>query len=473
MKPTNSLQSLPASLRRPAVLVGIVVVAAVLLMLYFRRGPHGGLPDTAFYPVKRGDFVVSIVEGGTLEAVNEVVIRNEVEGTARVIYIVPEGSYVKKDDVLVELDSSQAQDQVNQQEISFAKAELALLQAQSELQIQKSLTNSSIDKAALALRFAEMDLAKFTNALAAVNLAEAENKLNQAKAQLGVSQDTYHYTTNLAASGYETKQRVDSDFISVLGNENAVIAASNTVVMLESYDIPKQQAQLESDVSEAQKELDRVVAQSLSKIAQYEADLVTQSNTLDLSRAKLERDRKNLEGTTIPAPQDGLVVYPASDNRFSSESMIEEGATVRNRQELIKLPDTSQMKVSIKIHESFINMVEKGQQAFVVLDSMPDQRFRAVVDKVGLLPDTQSRWGNPNLKVYKTEVLILDQLPDVKPGVSAKAEVIISKIEDAVSVPIQAVTTLGGRQVCYLQKGSDVEPVPVEVGMFNTKFIEI
>ena len=64
------------------------------------------------------------------------------------------------------------------------------------------------------------------------------------------------------------------------------------------------------------------------------------------------------------------------DRRFSSESMIEEGAVVRNRQEIIKLPDISEMKLTVKIHESHINQVHLGQPAYVVFDSMPDQRFQ-------------------------------------------------------------------------------------------------
>jgi hypothetical protein len=57
--------------------------------------------------------------------------------------------------------------------------------------------------------------------------------------------------------------------------------------------------------------------------------------------------------------------------------------------------------------------------------------------------------------------------------VSARAELIITNIANALSVPIQAVTTLKGRQVAYVQQGGRVAPVPVKVGLFNTKFIEV
>ena len=466
-------QRLPAPLaRRPVLLVAVAVV--VLLGLWLALGPSKSTEaPTAYYEVKRGDFTVSVVEGGTLAAVNEVSVRNEVEGTARVIYIVKEGSYVKKGDLLVELDSSQAQDQVNLQRINTEKATNALVTAQLTLDIQRSQTNSDISAAELKLELARLDLEKFDKAQAAVSLLEATNKLVQATATLAVNSDTYSNTVKLAAKGYETKMKEDSDRLSVLQNQNALVVASNEIYMLVNFDLRKQRATFLAAVEEAQKELDRVVQQSANRIAQYESDLITQSNTLVLNQKKLERDEKNLQACKIYAPQDGLVVYSVSENRFSSESLIEEGATVRNRQELIKLPNTSRMKVTVKIHESNINLIREGQNALVILDSMPDTPFRAVVDRVALLPDSQSRWGNPNLKVYNTEVFITDPLPDVKPGVSARAEIIVTNITDAISVPIQAVTTLKGRQVVYLANGGEPDPRPVEVGLFSTKFIQI
>src|SRR5687767_2423521 len=88
---------------------------ALLVLAWMIWPTSRGNAVQEFHTVKRGDFMISIVEGGTLEAVTEVIVRSEVEGTARIIKMVPEGTYVKKGDLIVELDSSMAQDQVNQQ----------------------------------------------------------------------------------------------------------------------------------------------------------------------------------------------------------------------------------------------------------------------------------------------------------------------------------------------------------------------
>ncbi|HOS74612.1 MAG TPA: efflux RND transporter periplasmic adaptor subunit, partial [Verrucomicrobiota bacterium] len=467
------MDKLPPVLRRRPVLFGAAGLVLLVLVILWLRPARPAVEPTAYYEVKRGDFTVSVVEGGTLSAVSEYSIRSEVEGTARIISIVPEGSYVKKGDLLVELDSASAQDQVNQQQINYEKAKFSVEQALAQLEIQKSATNSEYLAAELKLKLARIDLEKYEQGQRLVDLVEASNKLVQAQAQLMVNMDTYRNSTNLAAKGYETKQKVDSDRLAVLNSANALIVASNSIWMLRQFDEVKQAETYRAAVLQAEQELDRVVSQNVRKMAQYSADLITQSNTLALSEQKLERDKKNLAATIIRAPQDGLVVYPVSDSHFSSESLIEGGAIVRNRQELIKLPDLSRMKVVIKVHESHVNMIRPGLPAFVMLDSMPDERFRGVVEKVAPLPDTQSRWGNPNLKVYNTEIYLTDTLPNVKPGVSAKAEIIVTNIAGAISVPIQAIATYQGQPAAYLVHGHRSEPRPVEVGMFNTKFIEI
>ena len=75
--------------------------------------------------------------------------------------------------------------------------------------------------------------------------------------------------------------------------------------------------------------------------------------------------------------------------------------------------------------------------------------------------------------VYLTEVLIEDQIPDLKPGISGRAEVIITNLHNVITVPIQAVTSVKGKQVCYVQKGSTRIMTPVVIGMYNDKYIEI
>lgn len=477
MNPPSAFPSFFQRLRQnprwsAAASVGLV---ALVLLIVVLSGSRSKTTAQSHYQVKRGDFLISVVEGGTIEAVNEVVIRCEVEGTARIIFIVPEGSYVKKGDKLVELDSSSSMDAVNQQQINVEKAQFALIQAQQQLDIQKSVVDSETDAAKLKVEFAESDLKKYAEGEALQTRRNAQIEITNVIETLRINEERLTWTEKLYAQGYETKSTLDSHRLAVSQAILKLEQANKTLWMIETFDEPKRKRTLEAALEEARENYDRVKLQGERKLAQFEADVLTQKKTLDLSQAKLDRDKKQLEATKISAPQDGLVVYASGggDRRWSNESMIEEGAVVRNRQELIKLPDVSEMKVLVKIHESHINQIRSGQPSYVVLDSMPDQRFRGFVAKVAPLPDSSSRWMNPNLKVYATEVRITDRLPpDVKPGVSARAEVVITNLSDVLTVPIQSITTLRGKQVAYLA-GNPPRPVSVGVGMYNQKLIEI
>ena len=470
---TNSAPSTPFWRRKP-VLAAVLLLAVLAAYAVARGRARNQMQPTAYFEVKRGDFLISIVEGGNIEAVNEVVVRSEVEGTARIIYIVPEGTTVKKGDLLVELDSSSSQDAVNQQQINVEKAQFAVIQAEQQLAIQKSMVESEISAAELKLEFARSDLEKFQKGEAAQLLRDAQIEITNVLESLKIAEEKLNWTEKLYEKGFETKANLDRDRLSVSQTKLRLEQAQKKLWMLENFDLPKKRRTLEAAVEDAKDDLERVKMQGQRRLAQYEADVQTQKSTLELSKKKLERDMRQLANTKIYAPNDGLVVYAGGggDRRFSSESMVEEGAVVRYRQELIKLPDITEFKVTVKVHESHVNQLHRGQPAYVVLDAMPDRRFQGAVNRVAPLPDTSSRWANPNLKVYATEILILEPLPNVKPGVSARAEIIITNLKSVLTVPIQCVTTRKGKQVVFLANNPTV-PVPVSVGMYNTKFIEI
>ncbi len=240
------------------------------------------------------------------------------------------------------------------------------------------------------------------------------------------------------------------------------------------YDFPKRLRLLQSAVDQAEVESLRIKQRSRAIEAQAEAELESKLRTLEYNEKKQEHMKQQLEYTRITAPQDGMVIYASSTGGNRGNYLIEEGANIRQKQDIIILPDVTQMMLEVRIHESHVSQVKPGQRAYVTIDSLPDKRFKGSIRKVAILPDSNSRYYNPNLKVYPTEILIEDQLPDLKPGVSGRAEIVVTNLPNVITVPIQAVTTSRGQQVCFVHRGEDVpDRVPVEVGMYNDKFIEI
>tara|TARA_Y100001934_G_scaffold263074_1_gene338319 strand:+ start:2987 stop:4711 length:1725 start_codon:yes stop_codon:yes gene_type:complete len=454
--------------------VGICLIAAVFIGVMFFRPSAGADKEAADYlQVATGDFLVTIVEGGTLEAVNEISVRNEVKYSTKIVSIVPEGTYVKKGQLICELDVSEIEDRLDEQKLSVESAEFTVNQAVEDLKITESQQESLIKAAELKVEFAETDLDKYKEGDWPQIKRDAETAILTAKEKLAIDEDSLEWSQKLAKEGFETNKKVESDRYTALQSKVRLEQAEETKRLLEKYDNPKMLRQFEANLEEAKEELVRVKSQAASKIAQSNAELKSSQNRKALQEKKLGEYEAQITAARVMAPDDGMVVYPFVSFRSQSQSMIEEGASVRPRQELIKLPDVSQMKVTIKVHESHVNQVQAGMGAYVVLDSLPDKRFKAHVKKVNLMPDQQSRFSNPNMKVYSTVILIDDKLPEVKPGLSARAEVVVTNLQNVIKVPIQAVTTFKGKQVCYVRKGSEDEPVDVEVGLYNSKFIQI
>jgi len=133
----------------------------------------------------------------------------------------------------------------------------------------------------------------------------------------------------------------------------------------------------------------------------------------------------------------------------------------------------TRMSVNVKIHESYIKKIKKGEKARITVDAFPDDILTGEVTKVGVLPDSQNRWMNPDMKVYLTTITIDGTHDWVKPGMSAKVEILVSKLDDCVYVPVQAISPDGNKQVCYVGHGLKSERREVQIGEFNDAFIEV
>src|SRR5688572_16207670 len=142
---------------------GLALVLVLSAGFYFSRGFLQGrtYPANAFYEVKRADMLISIAEEGALRALNETVVRSSLEGFNRIIHLVPEGSYVEKGELLVELDSSGLKDRLNEQELQYQERLFQMLQAKGNLNIQKSLVESQIKDAELRVEYARIDFEKY------------------------------------------------------------------------------------------------------------------------------------------------------------------------------------------------------------------------------------------------------------------------------------------------------------------------
>ncbi|HIJ67239.1 MAG TPA: HlyD family efflux transporter periplasmic adaptor subunit [Planctomycetes bacterium] len=491
--------------------IGAVAGATTLLlaMKVKSSGPAG--KELSTFTVRRDNLVVKVTESGSIKALNTIEIKSQRERDAVVLSIVPEGAYITQEDVdngkvLVELDKASLEEDLTQREIDLASAEASYTEAKESNEIQIKQNESDITAAELKVKFAMIDLKKYLgDSVAEKFVASAEDssegpidieslvedpqlggdalqKLRQLTEDINLKEQTYklaesklEWSQKLYEKKYISQTEMEADSLDKDRKQISWKQAQTAKELFIKYEFPKQAEQLLSDYNEAKRALDRTYASTRSKLAQAQARLKSAESNLEQRRERLNRTNKQIEVSTIKAPAPGLVTYGSSTEGMSRrwrQGPIEEGGTVREYQTIISLPDMTQMMAEIKVHESSVDKVRPAQKATIVMDAFPDKIFSGEVIKVAPLPDQQDNWLSPDLKVYKTEVSIAGTYDFLKPGMSAKVEILVERLDDVIIVPVQVVANRGGKKVCYVL-GSGPEEREVQTGLFNDTFVQI
>lgn len=459
------------SIRKPAFIIPAAVVTAGLLTWAALPGAgKKGQAVTSFFKVQRGDFTISLPTGGSLEAVDRVTVRNLVPGRTEIISLIKEGTIVKEGDLLIELDSNGIEDQLSLAEIAYQQSVFAYSEQEERVDVLKSDNILKLRDAELAVENARQDRTKYIEGQWPQLKKKAETTISLANEELRRAQDRLSGTRKLEAKGYVNPTELVTDTLAVKRREIELATAIEDNRLLLEFDYPRMIRQLDVALENATTRYERTKRQNDLQVEKAELQLKSSKETLDLRKVKLEELRESKHYTMIRAPKAGLVVYEKSED-FRNEP-IGEGILVRERQPLISLPDVSQMKVRINVYENQVSLVKPGMRSYINLDALPDQRFLGEVVSVASMPEA-SRDGNPNFRVYKAEVLVKDKLPDIKPGITARVDVLIAELQDVIKVPLQAVVGIGDRQFCFVEKAGKLNPVAVDVGLFDNDFVQI
>jgi multidrug efflux pump subunit AcrA (membrane-fusion protein) len=307
-------------------------------------------------------------------------------------------------------------------------------------------------------------------------LRKFEDDLQIAQKELAQATSTLEGTRRLFDKGFVTRTDRESGEIAYENSRLKVQTAQTARDLFLKYEFQKAAEESLSKYAEAVRELDKTRRLAISKLAQARAKLKSAQGQHEVQLRQKNDLNEQLEKCTIRARKSGLVVYGGNRDDmvyYGGEERIREGASVRERQAIITIPDTTRMSVNVKIHESYIKKVKKGQKARITVDAFPDEVLTGEVTKVGVLPDSQNRWMNPDLKVYLTTIAIDGTHDWVKPGMSAKVEILVNRLDDVVYIPVQAVSPGNGKQICHVSRGFGSDRREIEVGEFNDEFIEV
>ena len=171
---------------------------------------------------------------------------------------------------------------------------------------------------------------------------------------------------------------------------------------------------------------------------------------LKMDQARMAQAEEELAKSVIRAEKRGLVVYPKSED-WKSTPDVAEGATVHHDQELLLMPDLSQMQVKVGIHESMIDKIAPGLPATVTLPG------RTLKGKVVSVASTArpAAWYNGNMVKYDA-IIKLPSVEGLKPGMSAQVDIVVAEHVDVFTIPLSAVGETDEGTFCWVvREGKD------------------
>jgi HlyD family secretion protein len=462
------------------ILVGLCLgawAATPLLKSQFAESSEEKFAHLITEQARKGPLLVTVNVQGNLDSQNNAILSSQVEGTTTIISIVPEGSWVEEGDVVCVLDSSLLEDEAKTQEITVTNADAAEAQAKEQLEVALKQGESDIATAELALVLAELDLEKYQEGEYSKLENELKGNLELAKQEAIQSEETYEFTKRLVKKGYKNQNELEAARIQVQKTELAVQKAAEELKVLQDYERKRTLAELKANATEFVRQAERVELMAKAAGIQAEQAYLAASKSAELEREKLVKLQAQIANCTLVAPQAGEVVYAnlSSNRRGSDGPAIEEGAEVGQRQDIINLPDVTKMKVDARVHESLVGSLRAGLPAKVRVDAYPDQYFKARVASVSSVPISGS-WPNYDLREYEVVIHLTDteeKVKQLRPGLTAQIEVLVSSRQDILQVPVQTVIGIGGKYFAFVLKASGPERRELSIGESNQTDIEV
>jgi HlyD family secretion protein len=474
------MSSIAQSIRqRPLQWVVVIAVVAVGVVIAVATWASAKSSDSAnglalTYEVTQGPMTIGVGVAGSIKSRQQEVIKNEVEGQTTILSLTPEGTRVKKGDLLVELDSSKLQDQRIDKLIGVQNADAKYVQAKENLEVVNNQTRSDISKAELDYRFAQEDLTNYESGEYPKLKKEAQSKIQLAKAELKRAEDKLSASQKLAEQKYISATELQADDLSHQKSNNDLELAQGDLGLLENFTHKRKVDELKSNVDQTLLALERVKLKANSDVVQAQADFKAKELEFQQQKDQLAKFDRMIVKCKMYAPTDGLVVYATTGQGGGfrgNQEPLAEGQSVRERQDLIYLPTANSVMAEVKIHESALDKVVSGLPVQVKVDALPGKTYFGKVNRIAPLPDAQSTWQNPDLKVYNTEIYIDGDSEGLRTGMSCQAQIIVEQYDSVINVPVQAIVRVGGSPTAYVMKDGRLEPKKVEIGLDNNQMV--
>ena len=445
---------MPTSARPRRILQSILKYSFMLSMAtlgvvgirHYSKAERPRISDLPLAIVRRIDLGSTVLAGGRVESRQQTTIECELEnleirsgdktftkgGASTILSVLPEGTIVKKDDVICTLDSADYEEAARLQQIKVERSRAQKIAAELEVEV------------------AEIAIEEFQQGTTIREIAEIKGQIALNEAEIIRAQQRLDYTKRMVVNGYVAKSQLQTELIALRKSETQLAQLNLELENYRRFFSPHTAKQLENKAQTA-------------KIV-----LTNESASLERQEERLQLYGKMVEQCTIRAPHDGFLMY-FNPKMFGDDrnTRIEEGAQVRQRQKLFILPDLDQMDAVAMLHESVVDRVHTGMVARIHLEGLPGRSIEGHVTAVSHLPLSNER--STDIKHY-AGLIHLDSVPNgIRPGMTAEIEVVTDRRREVLAIPTEAIVVEGAHGICYVAHEEGVERREVTLGVANNR----
>jgi HlyD family secretion protein len=459
-----------AAARHPWRLVAGLAVAGAGLVLLLRAGsdPARGIATAT---VRQGPFRVAVVEAGTLQALRSVTYASTIQSNqAKIVALAPEGKIVQKGDLLILFDSAPFQEEIRRNQALLAQAEADLMKARQDIKLQEiqnledlAAARQKVERSRLELQDVRQGKGKLSEEEADAAVANADRELKKAE---GALEDV----KPLLAEGFITRQELDQREQQVARAREDLALARRRRDALMQFGRPLAVSQAEAEASITKEGLRQLEAAAMYRIEQKRAVIAAAESRILEAGSKLTLAQEQLAKTEVRADVPGIVVY--REVFFGSEQRKPQvGDQVWANQPLLILPDISKMVVETKVRETDIHKIERNQRVDVRVEAYPGLELTGKVTLVGTL--AQEERERRGTKFFGVTVQVNESDDRLRPGMTARVEILVEERPGALSVPLEAVFEREGRHVCYVAGRGGIRAQEVVLGPSNQDFVVV
>ena len=185
---------------------------------------------------------------------------------------------------------------------------------------------------------------------------------------------------------------------------------------------------------------------SKQELEQVEASFQIALSQSEQANANLLSAEDELSKTRLTAPKYGIVTsITKEEGEMAVGGMFNPGV-------LMTVADLSRMEVEVDVNENDVVNIDIGDTSEIEIDAYPDTIFYGIVSEIAHTAQSANMGLQQQVTNFKVKVRMLSVPDKIRPGMSSTVNIITETIKDAVSIPIQSLTS---RSENYEQKIDD------------------